>query len=137
MAKQILTSGIRPTGQLHLGNYYGALQNLNHLQHNYNAFFFIVDLHALTRHPKADNLRRHVLGVEKDYMPSGLDPKLSTLYTQSSIADDICELHTYLSMVTPLGELLRCPTFKEKAKKHPDNVNYGLVGYPVLMAPTC
>lgn len=134
MVKQIITSGIRPTGQLHLGNFYGAMQNIQRLQDNYHAYFFIVDLHSLTTHPNAEHLRRHVIGVAKDYLAAGLDPDVSTLYAQSSIAEDICELHTYLSMVMPLGELLRCPTFKEKAKKHPDNVNYGLVGYPVLMA---
>jgi len=134
MASKRLTSGIRPTGELHLGNYYGALKNVAELQHQYDAFFFIVDIHSLTTHPKPGELGKHVLEVARNYLAAGLDPELSTFYTQSSIAPEICELHTYLSMVMPLGDLLRCPTFKEKAKKHPDNINYGLVGYPVLMA---
>ncbi|RXT03625.1 tryptophan--tRNA ligase [Ammoniphilus sp. CFH 90114] len=134
MAREILTSGIRPTGELHLGNYYGAMKNILELQNKYQAYFFIVDIHSLTTHPKPDSLMRNVLEIAKDYLAAGLDPEQSTFYTQSSIAEEICELHTYLSMVMPLGDLLRCPTFKEKAKKHPDNVNYGLVGYPVLMA---
>ena len=131
--KTRLTTGIRPTGELHLGNFYGALNGVKEVQDNYDAFFFIVDIHSLTTHPNPAGLRSKVINVAKDYLAAGLDPDKCTLYTQSSIAEDICELHTYLSMVMPLGELLRVPTFKEKAKKHPDNVNYGLVGYPVLM----
>lgn len=131
--KTTLTTGIRPTGEAHLGNYYGALKNVP-LQDAYNAFFFIADIHSLTTHPKPDNLKQNVISTAKDYLAAGLDPNKCTFYTQSSIAEEICELHTYLSMMMPLGDLLRCPTFKEKARKHPDNVNYGLVGYPVLMA---
>lgn len=134
MSKSILTSGIRPTGELHLGNYYGAMKNITRLQQEYDAFFFIVDIHSLTTHPNPESLSNNVLEVARNYLAAGLDPELSTFYTQSAIAGEICELHTYLSMVMPLGDLLRCPTFKEKAKRHPDNVNYGLVGYPVLMA---
>jgi len=134
MNREILISGIRPTGELHLGNYYGAMKNILELQEKYNSYFFISDIHSLTTHPKPDDLTRNVLEIAKDYLAAGLDPNKSTFYVQSSIAEEICELHTYLSMVMPLGDLLRCPTFKEKAKKHPDNVNYGLVGYPVLMA---
>ncbi|WP_134685712.1 tryptophan--tRNA ligase [Brevibacillus migulae] len=132
-SKPILTSGIRPTGEIHLGNYYGALNNLVELQQSYEAYFFIVDIHSLTTHPNPEHLSRNVLEVARNYLAAGLDPEQSTFYTQSSIAAEICELHTYLSMVMPLGDLMRCPTFKEKAKRHPDNVNYGLVGYPVLM----
>ena len=134
MNRKVLTSGIRPTGELHLGNYYGALKNLISLQDEYDSYFFIVDIHSLTTHPNPADLKHNVMEVAKDYLSAGLDPEKCALYPQSAIAPEICELHTYLSMVMPLGELLRCPTFKEKAKKHPDNVNYGLVGYPVLMA---
>jgi len=135
MEQKVLTSGIRPTGELHLGNYYGAMINLVKLQEQFaSSYYFIVDIHSLTTHPNPVDLRRNVIEVAKDYLAGGLDPARSALYAQSSIAAEICELHTYLSMVMPLGELMRCPTFKEKAKKHPDNVNYGLVGYPVLMA---
>ncbi|GAA3402340.1 tryptophan--tRNA ligase [Paenibacillus hodogayensis] len=129
-----LISGIRPTGELHVGNYYGALKGLVEQQERYDARYFIADIHSLTTHPKPDDLRGFVIGTARNYLAGGLDPERCTLYVQSSLAAEICELHTYLSMVMPLGELLRVPTFKEKAKRHPDNVNYGLVGYPVLMA---
>ncbi|HEU4965053.1 MAG TPA: tryptophan--tRNA ligase [Bacilli bacterium] len=132
--KQALVTGIRSTGEQHLGNYYGAMRGLVELQEQYEAHYFIADLHALTTHPKPESMRENVLRIAKNYLAAGLDPTRCTFYAQSSLADLIGELHTYLSMVMPLGDLLRCPTFKEKAKKHPDNVNYGLVGYPVLMA---
>lgn len=133
MASQTLVSGIRSTGELHLGNYYGALKGLLEAQHQYRAYFFIADLHTLTTHPKPENMTRNAIEVAKDYIAAGLDPLKCTFYAQSSLAPELAELQLYLSMMMPLGELLRCPTFKEKAKKHPDNVNYGLVGYPVLM----
>jgi tryptophanyl-tRNA synthetase len=133
MYNKRLVSGVRSTGELHLGNYYGAMKGLIDLQETYDAYFFIADIHTLTTHPKAENTRKASIEIAKDYIAAGLDPQKCTFYTQSSIAEEICELHTYLSMVMPLGDLMRCPTFKEKAKKHPDNVNYGLVGYPVLM----
>lgn len=133
LTKTKLTSGIRPTGELHLGNFYGAMNGIEEVQQNHDCYFFIVDIHSLTTHPNPKDMRRNVIEIAKDYIAAGLDPSQCTLYTQSSIAAEICELHTYLSMVMPLGDLLRVPTFKEKAKKHPDNVNYGLVGYPVLM----
>lgn len=134
MVRKRLVTGIRPTGELHLGNYYGALKNVVTLQENYEAFYFIPDIHSLTTHPNPNDLSRNVIETAKDYLAAGLNPDSCTFYTQSSIAEEVCELHTYLSMVMPLGDLLRVPTFKEKAKKHPDNVNYGLVGYPVLMS---
>ncbi|WP_127585576.1 tryptophan--tRNA ligase [Paenibacillus koleovorans] len=133
MASHTLVSGIRATGELHIGNYYGALKGISLLQHQFDCYFFIADLHALTTHPNPKQLSNGVIGVARDYLAAGLDPERSIFFAQSSIAAELGELHTYLSMVMPLGELLRCPTFKEKAKKHPDNVNYGLVGYPVLM----
>ncbi|WP_227874285.1 tryptophan--tRNA ligase [Tumebacillus algifaecis] len=101
--------------------YYSALLNLTRLQDQYDAYFFIVDLHSLTTHPNSADLRRNMIGVARDYVAAGLDLEKYTLYAQSSISD-------------LTGELLCCPTFKEKAKKQPENNNYGLVGYPVLMA---
>jgi tryptophanyl-tRNA synthetase len=130
----VLVSGIRSTGELHLGNYYGAMLDLVKYQEHYDGYFFIADLHSLTTHPNNPQLRDNVLNVAGNYLAAGLDPEKCALYPQSAIAAEVAELATYLGMVMPLGELLRCPTFKEKAKKHPDNVNYGLVGYPVLMA---
>ncbi|KEO81689.1 tryptophan--tRNA ligase [Tumebacillus flagellatus] len=134
MTNKILVSGIRSTGELHLGNYYGAMMDLVNYQNEYDAYFFIADLHSLTTHPNNPDLRKNVLNVAGNYLAAGLDPDKCALYAQSSIAAEVSELAMYLGMMMPLGELLRCPTFKEKAKKHPDNVNYGLVGYPVLMA---
>ncbi|PYI57397.1 tryptophan--tRNA ligase [Paenibacillus flagellatus] len=134
MIRTGLVSGIRPTGELHIGNYYGALKGLVELQERYDARYFIADVHSLTTHPKPDGLRGLVVETARNYLAAGLDPERCTLYAQSSVAAEVCELHAYLSMVMPLGELLRVPTFKDKAKRHPDNVNYGLVGYPVLMA---
>ncbi|MFC3767600.1 tryptophan--tRNA ligase [Paenibacillus sp. GCM10012303] len=134
MTRTSMISGIRPTGELHVGNYYGALKGLVEAQERYEARYFIADLHSLTTHPKPDQLRSYVIETARNYVAGGVDPQRCTLYVQSSLAAEICELHTYLSMVMPLGELMRVPTFKEKAKRHPDNINYGLVGYPVLMA---
>jgi tryptophanyl-tRNA synthetase len=132
--ENVMVSGIRPTGELHLGNYYGALHGLAGKQERYDARFFIADLHSLTTHPKPDGLRGNVIEAARNYLAAGLDPRRCMLYAQSMLAEELAELHLYLSMVMPLGELLRVPTFKEKARRHPDNVNYGLVGYPVLMS---
>lgn len=134
MSSEVLVSGIRPTGALHLGNYYGAFNGLRDYQNMYDAYFFIADIHALTTHPDPDRLAENVREAAEHYLAAGLDPAQCTFYLQSSIAAELCELMTYLGMVMPLGDLLRCPTFKEKAKKHSDHVHYGLVGYPVLMA---
>ncbi|ADC51817.1 tryptophanyl-tRNA synthetase [Alkalihalophilus pseudofirmus OF4] len=132
--KQTLVSGIRPTGDLHLGNYIGAMKDIHRLQKEYEAYFFIVDLHALTTHPKPELIKPRTRDAVRSYLGAGLDPNQATIYAQSSLAAEISELHLYLSMVMHIGELLRCPTFKEKAKQHADHVSYGLVGYPVLMA---
>jgi len=129
-----LVSGVRATGEIHIGNYYGAMQGLVDFQKQYDTHYFIADIHSLTTHHQPTKLKDHVICIAREYLAAGLDPTRCTFYAQSSIAEEICELHVYLSMVMPLGDLLRCPTFKEKAKKHPDNVNYGLVGYLVLMA---
>lgn len=134
ISKPILTSGIRPTGDVHIGNYIGAMRDIINLQETTDAHFFIVDIHSLTTHSDETSLAKRTIDAAKLYVAAGLDPHKATFYTQSVIAAEITELATYLGMVMPLGELLRCPTFKEKAKKHPDHVHYGLAGYPVLMA---
>ncbi|GIO00162.1 tryptophan--tRNA ligase [Brevibacillus halotolerans] len=133
MKNQKLVSGIRSTGELHLGNYYGAMKGIEKLVNTYDANFFIADLHTLTTHPSREHMSKNALEAAASYLAAGLNPEHCTFYTQSSLAAEVAELSLYLGMVMPLGELMRCPTFKEKAKKHPDNVNYGLVGYPVLM----
>lgn len=125
-------SGARPTGRQHLGNYLGALQNWITLQDQYQCIYCIVDIHALTTLTETNKLQDNIHEMLLDWLAVGLDPQKSVLFIQSHVAE-VMELHTLLSMVTPLSWLLRVPTFKEKAKIQPQNVNYGLVGYPVLM----
>ena len=125
-------SGIRPTGRLHLGNYLGAIQNYVKLQDEYECVYCIVDLHALTTLSDINQLQPNIHEMALDLLAAGIDPERSTLFIQSHVPE-VTELHLLLSMVTPLSWLLRVPTFKEKARQQPENVNYGLVGYPVLM----
>jgi tryptophanyl-tRNA synthetase len=125
-------SGARPTGRQHLGNYLGAIQNYVNLQDEYECLYCIVDIHALTTLEDNSKLQRNIHDLLLDWLAAGLDPNKSILYVQSHVPE-VMGLHTLLSMVTPLSWLLRVPTFKEKVKLQPNNVNYGLVGYPVLM----
>jgi len=127
-------SGARPTGRQHLGNYLGAIRNYVALQDDYDCVYCIVDLHALTTLENTGMLREWTYEMALDWMAAGMDPEKGTLLFIQSHVPQVTELHTILSMVTPLGWLTRLPTFKEKVKQHPENVNYGLVGYPVLMA---
>jgi tryptophanyl-tRNA synthetase len=131
MEKRVF-SGARPTGRQHLGNYLGAIQNYVSLQDDYNCIYCIVDIHALTTMEDTAGLQSNIHEMTLDWLAAGLDPQKSILFVQSHVPE-VMELHTLLSMVTPLGWLLRVPTFKEKVKLQPQNVNYGLVGYPVLM----
>src|SRR4030042_1337018 len=124
-------SGARPTGRQHIGNYLGAIQNYVALQKDYQCIYCIVDVHALTTMEGGEELRENTREMMLDWLAAGLDPERSILFVQSHVPE-VMELHTLLSMVTPLGWLLRVPTFKEKARMQPENVNYGLVGYPVL-----
>ena len=124
-------SGTRPTGKLHLGNYLGALQNYVKLQDEYECIYCIVDWHALTTMSDTSNLQNNIQEMALDWLAAGIDPHRTIMFVQSHVPE-VTELHLLLSMVTPLSWLLRVPTFKEKAKQQPENVNYGLVGYPVL-----
>ncbi len=126
-------SGIRPTGQLHLGNYFGALKNFTKMQHDASCFFFIADYHALTTHPDPKTLHTNIRGVLAEYLAAGLDPNVASIYVQSDVPQ-VTELSTLLSMHAYLGELERTVSFKDKARKNPNNVNAGLLCYPVLMA---
>jgi tryptophanyl-tRNA synthetase len=126
-------SGIRPTGFLHLGNYFGALKNFIKMQEENNCYFFIADYHSLTTHPKPSDLRGNIKNVLVDYLAAGLDPDKCTLYVQSDVPE-VCELTLLLSMNVYVGELQRVASFKEKVRRQPDNVNAGLLIYPVLMA---
>jgi tryptophanyl-tRNA synthetase len=130
---ETVVSGIRSTGKLHLGNYYGAVQNFVRMQHDYNCFFFIADYHSLTTHPTPNNLHGNVKQVLVEYLAAGLDPEKATLYVQSDVPE-IAELYLYLNMNAYLGELERSTSFKDKVRAQPDNVNAGLLTYPVLMA---
>lgn len=125
-------SGARPTGRQHLGNYLGAIQNYVALQENYDCIYCIVDLHALTTMDSTEDLRQNSYEMALDWLAAGIRPEDSIIFIQSHVPE-VTELHTILSMVTPLGKLTDLPTFKEKARQQPHNVNYGLVGYPVLM----
>ncbi|MDR3245892.1 MAG: tryptophan--tRNA ligase [Prevotellaceae bacterium] len=131
--KEIVLSGIRSTGNLHIGNYFGALRNFIRMQDENNCFFFIADLHSLTTHPNPENFHENVKTVLAEYLASGLDPEKSVIYVQSTIPE-ISELYALMNMWSYVGELERTPSFKEKVRKHPDNVNAGLLTYPVLMA---
>ena len=125
-------SGARPTGRQHIGNYLGAIQNYVKLQQDYECIYCIVDIHALTTLEDTDKLQDNIREMMLDWLAAGLDPQQSMLFVQSHVPE-VMELHTLLSMVTPLGWLTRVATFKEKARMQPENINYGLVGYPVLM----
>lgn len=126
-------SGIRSTGNLHLGNYFGAVKNFVKMQHENNCFFFVADYHALTTHPKPEKLHDNIRKVLSEYLAAGLDPEVATLYIQSDVKE-IFELYVLLNMNAYVGELERTTTFKEKIRKQPENVNAGLLTYPVLMA---
>ncbi|QEM09484.1 tryptophan--tRNA ligase [Mucilaginibacter rubeus] len=130
---ETVVSGIRSTGNLHLGNYYGALQNFIKMQHEYNCFFFIADLHSLTTHPTPANLHGNVKQVLIEYLAAGIDPEKATIYVQSDVPE-VTELYLYLNMNAYMGELERATSFKDKVRANPENVNAGLLTYPVLMA---
>ncbi len=130
---ETVLSGIRPTGNLHLGNYFGALKNFITMQNEYNCYFFIADLHSLTTHPTPENLQGNVRQILAEYLAAGLDPEKATIYIQSDVKE-VIELYLYLNMNAYLGELERCTSFKDKIRLQPQNVNAGLLTYPTLMA---
>ena len=138
--KEIIVSGMRSTGKLHLGHYLGVIQNWVQLQDKYNCYFFVADWHALTtKYDKTDDLKQHILEVVMDWLACGIDPEKSTIYVQS-LVPEIAELNIYLGMITPQNWVERDPTLKDMAKilktKEGQNsqINYGLMGYPVLMS---
>jgi tryptophanyl-tRNA synthetase len=131
--KKIVVSGIRPTGNLHLGNYFGAVRSFVKMQNEYNCYFFIADIHSLTTHPTPVNLQAGVKQVLAEYLACGINPEIATIFIQSDVPE-VVELYTFLNMNAYLGELERTTSFKEKARQNPDNINAGLLTYPVLMA---
>lgn len=126
-------SGIRPTGFLHLGNYFGAVRNYVRMQEQFECYFMVADLHSLTTHPDTKELKANVHRVLAENIACGLDPEKVALYCQSHVYET-CELYLYLCMLAYKGELEKTSTFKEKARRHPDNINAGLLTYPVLQA---
>ena len=129
----IVLSGIRSTGHLHLGNYYGALRNFVKIQDTHKCFFFIADLHSLTTHPHPEDLHEGVKTILAEYLASGLDPEKSAIFVQSEVPE-VCELYVLLNMLAYKGEMERTASFKDKVRHNPNNVNTGLLTYPVLMA---
>ena len=130
--KKRVFSGARPTARQHIGNLLGAIDNYVKLQQEYDCVYSIVDIHSLTTLQDTHKIQENINDLALDWLAAGLDPQKSIIFVQSHVPE-VTELQTYLGMLTPLSWLLRVPTFKEKAKAQPDNINYGLVGYPVLM----
>jgi tryptophanyl-tRNA synthetase len=130
---ETVVSGIRPTGNLHLGNYFGALRNFISMQNEHNCYFFIADYHSLTTHPTPGDLYGNVRQILVEYLAAGLDPDKATLYIQSDVPE-VAELYLFLNMNAYIGELERCTSFKDKIRQQPQNVNAGLLTYPTLMA---
>lgn len=130
---ETVVSGIRSTGNLHLGNYFGAMGNFLKMQQEFNCFFFIADYHSLTTHPTPANLKNSVKQVLAEYLACGIDPELCTIYIQSDLPET-AELYLLLNMNAYVGELERCTSFKDKIRQQPDNINAGLLTYPTLMA---
>ena len=130
---QTVVSGIRPTGNLHLGNYFGAVRAFVEMQQQYNCYFFIADWHSLTTHPHPDDIIRSTNTSLAEYLACGIEPEQATIYVQSDVRE-VLELYLYLNMNAYLGELERTTSFKDKARQQPDNVNAGLLTYPSLMA---
>jgi tryptophanyl-tRNA synthetase len=129
--KEIVMSGIRPTGFLHLGNYFGAVKNYVRMQDEFECYFMVADLHSLTTHPDTKELKENVQRVLSENIACGLDPDKAALYCQSHVYET-SELYLYLNMLAYIGELEKTVTFKEKIRQHPENVNAGLLTYPVL-----
>ncbi len=133
MEKEVVVSGIRPTGFLHLGNYFGAMRNYVRMQDDFNCYFFVANWHSLTTHPDTRELKNSVYRVIAENIACGLDPQKVAFYVQSDIPE-IAELYLYLNMLSYKGELEKTVTFKEKVRLQPENVNAGLLTYPVLQA---
>lgn len=133
MNNEIVVSGIRPTGYLHIGNYFGAIRNFIEMQNKYHCYYFVADYHSLTTNPNPKDLQHLSLHLLAELLACGLDPQKATLYLQSEVPE-VIELYLVLNMNAYLGELMRVTTFKEKARKQPENVNAGLLTYPTLMA---
>ena len=132
-AKKTVFSGVQPTGKITIGNYLGAIRNWRPLQEEYNCIFCVVDLHSLTVTQVPADLRKNTMELAALYVACGIDPTKSTLFIQSHVHEH-AELAWILDTVAYVGEMNRMTQFKEKSRKHADNINMGLMNYPVLMA---
>lgn len=128
-----VVSGIRPTGKLHLGNYFGAVKSFLKMQEEHECYFFIADIHSLTTHPTPSDLHCNVKQVLAEHLAMGVNPEKCALFVQSDVPA-ISELYTYMNMNAYIGELERSTSFKDKIRSQKDNINAGLLTYPVLMA---
>jgi len=133
MAKEIILSGIQPTGKLHIGNYLGALKNFVELQNKYECYFFIADYHSITENYDPKEKQQQIKNLAKDFIAAGLDPKKCTIFVQSEISEHM-ELAWVFSCVTPIAYLERMTQYKDKASRQKENINVGLFSYPVLQA---
>lgn len=131
--KEIVMSGIRPTGFLHLGSYFGAVRNYVRMQEEFECYFMVADLHSLTTHPDTKELKTNVHRVLSENIACGLNPEKVALFCQSHI-HETAELYLHLNMLAYKGELEKTTTFKDKVRLQPDNINAGLLTYPVLQA---
>jgi tryptophanyl-tRNA synthetase len=131
--RQVVMSGIRPTGFLHLGNYFGAIRNYVKMQEDFECYFMVADWHSLTTHPDTKELKNNVERVLAENIACGLDPDKAAFFCQSHV-HETAELYLYLNMLAYKGELEKTVTFKDKVRQHPENVNAGLLTYPVLQA---
>jgi tryptophanyl-tRNA synthetase len=131
--KAIVMSGIRPTGFLHLGNYFGAIRNYIKMQEEFQCYFMVADLHSLTTHPDTKELKLNVQRVLAENIACGINPEKCAFYCQSHV-NETPELYLYLNMLAYTGELEKTTTFKDKVRLQPNNVNAGLLTYPVLQA---
>ncbi len=133
MSKKRTFSGVKPSNEIHLGNYFGAIKNWVEMQDEYECIFSIVDFHALTVYQKPEDIQKNIFNIAKTYLALGIDPKKSLIFQQSDVKEHT-ELCWILNTIAKVGEMERMTQYKDKAKEHPENINVGLFDYPVLMA---
>ncbi|HRY36643.1 MAG TPA: tryptophan--tRNA ligase [Candidatus Magasanikbacteria bacterium] len=133
MSKKRIFSGVQPTNNIHIGNYFGAIKNWVDVQDQFDCIFSVVDLHAITVYQKPEDLRQNILKIAKTYLALGINPKKCLIFQQSDVKEH-AELCWILNSIAKMGELERMTQYKDKSASHPENINVGLFDYPVLMA---
>lgn len=133
MSKKRIFSGVQPTNNIHIGNYFGAIKNWVDVQDQFDCIFSVVDLHAITVYQKPEDLRKNIFNIAKTYMALGINPKKCLIFQQSDVKEH-AELCWLLNSIAKMGELERMTQYKDKSASHPENINVGLFDYPVLMA---